>query len=98
MINRYPDRPLTYNVAWKTTIYLLVSVFIHYPERLFCFSRQAGALVAGKDRDVRMRLSFPNHRSPVSGKGAGTTAPKNFSLMAAAISPCVQRDLEWRRC
>jgi hypothetical protein len=50
VINRYPDRPLIYNVAWKTTIYLLVSVFIHYLERLFDFSRQAGGLVAGNDK------------------------------------------------
>jgi hypothetical protein len=50
VINRYPDRPLIYNVAWKTTIYLLISVFIHYLERLFDFSRQAGGLVAGNDK------------------------------------------------
>jgi hypothetical protein len=50
VINRYPDRPLIYNVAWKTTIYLLVSVFIHYLERLFDFSRQAGGLVAGNHK------------------------------------------------
>ena len=30
MINRFPDRPLIYNVAWKTMIYLLVSFVIHY--------------------------------------------------------------------
>ena len=29
-INRYPDKPLIYNVAWKTTIYVLVSLLIHY--------------------------------------------------------------------
>jgi hypothetical protein len=50
VINRYPDRPLIYNVAWKTTIYLLVSLFIHYLERLYDFARQAGGLVAGNDK------------------------------------------------
>src|SRR5262245_43352561 len=46
-INRYPDKPLIYNVVWKTTIYLLVAAVIHYLERLVDFSRQAGGLAAG---------------------------------------------------
>lgn len=49
-INRYPDRPLIYNVAWKTAIYLLVAAVIHYLERLFDFSRQAGSLAAGNEK------------------------------------------------
>lgn len=50
LINRYPKEPLIYNVAWKTMIYLLISAFIHYLERLFEFSRQAGGVVAGNAR------------------------------------------------
>jgi len=46
-INRYPDKPLAYNVMWKTPIYLLVATGIHYLERLIDFSRQAGGLAAG---------------------------------------------------
>jgi len=46
-INRYPDKPLAYNVAWKTAIYLLLASVIHYVERLIDFSRQAGSLAAG---------------------------------------------------
>jgi hypothetical protein len=46
-INRYPNKPLAYNVAWKTTIYLLMATLIHYLERLIDFSRQAGSLAAG---------------------------------------------------
>jgi len=46
-INRYPDKPLAYNVAWKTIIYWLLATGIHYLERLIDFSRQAGGLVAG---------------------------------------------------
>jgi hypothetical protein len=34
-------------VAWKTAIYLLVAAVVHYLERLFDFSRQAGGVVAG---------------------------------------------------
>lgn len=50
IINRYPDKPLIYNVAWKTTIYLLMSAVIHYLERLIDFWRQAGSFVAGNEK------------------------------------------------
>jgi hypothetical protein len=46
-INRYPDKPLIYNVAWKTTIYVLVAMLVHYLERLAHFWKEAGSLVAG---------------------------------------------------
>jgi len=49
-INRFPKHPLIYNVAWKTSIYLLVSVVIHYLEHLMDFWRQAGGLVAGNQK------------------------------------------------
>jgi hypothetical protein len=46
-INRYPNKPLAYNIAWKTLIYLVMASVIHYIERLIDFSRQAGGLAAG---------------------------------------------------
>ena len=49
-INRYPHKPLAYNIAWKTMIYLLMASIIHYLERLFEFSRHAGGIVAGNER------------------------------------------------
>src|SRR5262245_25732683 len=49
-INRYPDKPLIYNVVWKTVIYVLVSTVVHYLERLFDFSRHAGGIVAGQEK------------------------------------------------
>ena len=50
IINRYPEKPLIYNVSWKTLIYLLMSAVIHYLERLVDFWRQAGGLVAGNEK------------------------------------------------
>ena len=50
MINRFPNKPLIYNVAWKTLIYLLAATLIHYVERLIDFWRQAGGLVAGNEK------------------------------------------------
>lgn len=50
MVNRYPDKPLAFNVTWKTTVYLLIAGVIHYVERLIEFSRQAGGVVAGNEK------------------------------------------------
>ena len=50
MINRFPNKPLIYNVAWKTLIYLLMATLIHYLERLIDFWRQAGGFVAGNKK------------------------------------------------
>jgi hypothetical protein len=49
-INHYPDKPLVYNIVWKTVIYLLMASVIHYLERLIDFSRQAGGIAAGNEK------------------------------------------------
>mgnify|MGYP001212102552 CR=1 FL=1 len=46
-INLYPHRPLVYNVAWKTAIYLAIATALHYLERLYDASRDAGGIAAG---------------------------------------------------
>jgi len=50
MINRFPNKPLIYNAAWKTVIYWLISVAIHYVERLIDFWRATGSFVAGNQQ------------------------------------------------
>jgi hypothetical protein len=50
VINRYPDKPLAYNVAWKTLIYVLAALVIHYLERLADFWKEAGGFVAGNEK------------------------------------------------
>ena len=49
-INRYPNKPLAYNIVWKTVIYLVMASVIHYLERLIDFARQAGGIVAGNEK------------------------------------------------
>jgi hypothetical protein len=49
-INRYPDKPLLYNIAWKTTLYVVVAMLVHYLERLVDFWKAAGSLVAGNQK------------------------------------------------
>jgi hypothetical protein len=50
VVNRYPDKPLIYNIIWKTAIYFLVALLIHYLERLVDFWREAGSFVAGNQK------------------------------------------------
>src|SRR5216110_4129476 len=50
MINRFPNKPLIYNIAWKTVIYWLLSAVIHYLERLIDFWRETGGFVAGNQK------------------------------------------------
>jgi len=49
LINRYPQKPLIYNVVWKTLIYLVVATIIHYLERLWDFAKEAGGVAAGNE-------------------------------------------------
>ena len=49
-INRFPQKPLIYNIAWKTAIYVVVASVIHYLEHLWDFAREAGGIVAGNQK------------------------------------------------
>lgn len=48
-INRFPDRPLAYNITWKTLIYFILASFIHYLERLYDAAKTAGGMTAGNE-------------------------------------------------
>jgi hypothetical protein len=50
IINRYPDKPLAFNVAWKTVIYGLAALVIHYLERLVDFWKEAGGFMAANEK------------------------------------------------
>ena len=43
-INRFPGRPLIYNIAWKSPIYFVVAFVVRYLEELFHFYRQHGTV------------------------------------------------------
>lgn len=40
-INRFPDKPLIWNVTWKTLMYNLVALIVHYLERLYDYWKEA---------------------------------------------------------
>jgi hypothetical protein len=50
IVNRYPDKPLAYNVAWKTAIYFLIALLLHYLERLVDFWRESGGFAAANHK------------------------------------------------
>jgi hypothetical protein len=49
-VNRFPEKPLIYNVVWKTTIYLVAALLVRYIEHLFPFVRETGDLAAANRR------------------------------------------------
>ena len=44
-INRFPDKPLIWNVAWKTAMYAFVALIVHYLERLYDYWKEAPGFV-----------------------------------------------------
>jgi len=58
-VNRYPHRPLIYNVAWKSLIYNLVALLIHYLERLLEFWKDFGGFI-GANREMWEKVVWPH--------------------------------------
>jgi len=58
-INRFPEKPLIYNVAWKTVIYTLVALLIHYLEHLWDYAREADGVAAG-NRELFAKIIWPH--------------------------------------
>lgn len=57
-INRFPDKPLVWNVAWKTLMYTIVALVIHYLERLYEFWKEAGSFAAA-NHEMLVQISWP---------------------------------------
>ena len=49
-VNRFPDKPLAYNVVWKTIIYFLAAFLIRYIEHLIPFIRKYGDIAVANSR------------------------------------------------
>lgn len=52
LVNRFPDKPLVYNVVWKTVIYFLTLLVVRYAEHLIHFWRQTGNMAIANRRLV----------------------------------------------
>jgi hypothetical protein len=49
-INRFPEKPLIWNTGWKTAIYTLVALFVHYLEHMYDYWKEAPSLVAANHK------------------------------------------------
>lgn len=49
-INRFPEKPLIYNVVWKTVVYVLAALVVHYLEHLVPIWWREGDLSAANHR------------------------------------------------
>jgi len=56
-VNRFPERPLIWNVGWKTLIYALVALVIHYLERLYDYWKDARSL-AEANHDLLIHFNW----------------------------------------
>ncbi|HEV3429449.1 MAG TPA: hypothetical protein VG320_16370 [Paraburkholderia sp.] len=58
-INRFPDKPLVWNVAWKTLMYAIVALVIHYLEQLYDFWKETGGF-ATANQALLAHISWPH--------------------------------------
>ena len=58
-INRFPGRPLIYNIAWKTPIYFAVTFGVRYLEELYHYYRKHGELTAA-NRHLLDEIIWPH--------------------------------------
>jgi hypothetical protein len=52
-VNRFPEKPLIYNVVWKTVIYMLGALAVHYLEHLVPLWWREGSMVAANHRLIQ---------------------------------------------
>ncbi|WP_130619353.1 hypothetical protein [Dyella amyloliquefaciens] len=57
-INRFPERPLIWNAAWKTVIYTIIATFIHYLERLYDYWKDAPNIAAA-NHQLLTEMNWP---------------------------------------
>jgi hypothetical protein len=57
-INRFPERPLIWNIGWKTAIYFLVALVIHYLEHLYDAWKTAPGLAAA-NQELMTAMVWP---------------------------------------
>jgi len=51
-VNRFPDKPLAWNIAWKTLIYMLAACAVVYLEHLWEFHGKYGSIAAANSHMV----------------------------------------------
>jgi hypothetical protein len=58
-VNRFPEKPLLYNVVWKEIIYILAALIVRYVEHLLPFVREYGNLALA-NRHLLDKVVWPH--------------------------------------
>jgi hypothetical protein len=58
-VNRYPAKPLMYNIIWKTAIYFVAALLVHYLEHLVPVWWRSGDLSAA-NRQLASEVVWPH--------------------------------------
>jgi hypothetical protein len=58
-INRFPQRPLIYNITWKTGIYMAAAFLVRYLEEFIHYYRQHGTIL-GANRHLLDEVDWPH--------------------------------------
>jgi hypothetical protein len=53
-INRFPEKPLIWNVGWKTAIYTLVALVVHYLEHLYDYWKESPDIFTAHEQLIAM--------------------------------------------
>ncbi len=59
LMNKFPDKPLLYNIAWKSSIYFLATFLVRYFEHVFSFLREFGAFMEA-NRHLLAEIIWPH--------------------------------------
>jgi len=51
-INKFPDKPLIYNILWKTFIYMAAVFVLRYLEHFIPFLRESGSMADAHERII----------------------------------------------
>ena len=58
-MNRFPDKPLIYNIIWKTNIYFLAAFLVRYIEHIVPMIREYGEFMQA-NQHMLMEISWPH--------------------------------------
>jgi hypothetical protein len=58
-INRFPEKPLIWNVGWKTVMYTLVALVVHYLEHLYEYWKANPSLAVANEK-LLANLNWPH--------------------------------------
>lgn len=58
-MNQFPDKPLFYNIAWKSSIYFLATFLVRYIEHVFPLLREYGEFMEA-NRHLLVKVVWPH--------------------------------------